>query len=91
VQLHATTIKERERRVSRDAGGSDADDDDHGDEAEAMDATQLDTNSKESDTDWLAWMTDLSRQFLVQQSQLAVQTTQSLSSLFFLRPIFIFV
>jgi hypothetical protein len=56
-----------------------------------MDATQLDTNSEESDTDWLAWMTDLSRQFLVQQSQLAVQTTQSLSSLFFLRPIFIFV
>ena len=64
----------RNRRFSKVAGGSDADDDDNGseDEEEAMHETQLDSNSKESDTEWLAWMTDLPRQFFVQQSQSAL-------------------
>jgi hypothetical protein len=46
-------------------------------------ATHLDTDSEEeSDTEWLAWMTDLPRQFLVQQSQSAVQPSQSPDSFF---------
>jgi hypothetical protein len=78
VQSHVSTIKERGRRVSRVAGGSDADDDDDGDEEGTMGTTQLDSDSEEeSDTEWLAWMTDLPRQFLVQQSQLPVQTLQT--------------
>ena len=81
VQSHVSTIKERGRKVSRVAGGSDADDDDDGDEEETMGTTQLDSDSEEeSDTEWLAWMTDLPRQFLVQQSQSPVQTSHSFFS-----------
>ena len=77
-QSHVSTIKARGRRVGRVEGGSDADDDDDGDgdEQEAVGTTQLDSDSdEESDTEWLAWMTDLPRQFLVQQSQMTVRSS----------------
>jgi hypothetical protein len=79
-QSHVSTIKARRRRIGKVAGGSDADDDSDGDEGgdeqEAMGATQLDSDSdEESETEWLAWMTDLPRQFLVQQPQMTVQTS----------------
>lgn len=81
-RMSASTIK----RVSRVIGGSDADDDDDedGDEEEDMGKTQLDSDSEEeSDTEWLAWMADLARQFHVQQSQMAVASafTNPFSSL----------
>jgi hypothetical protein len=93
-QSHVSTIKARGRKVGRVECGSDADDDDDGDgdcggdEQEAMGATQLDSDGEESDTEWLAWMTDLPRQFLVQLSQMTVQTSPT--SVFFFQPIFIF-
>ena len=76
-QSHVSTIKARGRGVGSDANGSDADDDsEDGDEQEAVGATHLDSDSEEeSDTEWLAWMTDLPRQFLVQQSQMTVQAS----------------
>lgn len=92
AQSHVSTIKERRRKGSRIIGGSDADDDEDGDEdgdgdeEEVMGGTQLDSDSEEeSDTEWLAWMTDLPRQFLVQRSQLAAQTAQT-SGPFFTNP-----
>ena len=42
-----------------------------------MRETQLDSNSEESDTEWLAWMMDLPRQFFVQQSQSALRNSQA--------------
>ena len=86
-QSHVSTIKARGKRVDKVAGGSDADDDndgdEDGDEQEAMGATQLDSDSEEeSDTEWLAWMTDLPRQFLVQQSQMTVPTSPTSQSSF---------
>ena len=72
-------IKARNRRFSKVAGGSDADDDNDGseDEEEAMHEMQLDSDSEESDTEWLAWMTDLPHQFLVQQSQSALRNSHA--------------
>ena len=68
--------------TNRSLGGSEADDDSDGngagDEQEAVGATKLDSDGEEeeeSDTKWLAWMTDMPRQFLVQQSQMTAQTS----------------
>ncbi|KAF8801741.1 hypothetical protein BYT27DRAFT_7245031 [Phlegmacium glaucopus] len=87
AQSHVSTIKERGRRASRVTGGSDDADDDR-DEEGAMDTTQLDSDSQEeSDVEWLAWITDLPRQFLVQQSsQLAVQPSPQISGSVFTNP-----
>ena len=87
VQSHVSTIKERGRKINRVVGGSDADDDDEGDEdeEETVGTTQLDDESEseeESDTEWLAWMTDLPRQFLVQQSQPSDHPSPTCSSIF---------
>ena len=83
VQSHVSTIKARNRKFSKVAGGSEADDDDDGseDEEAVMGETRLDSDSEEeSDTEWLAWMTDLPRQFLVQQqSQSALRNSQAFS------------
>ena len=82
-QSNVSTIKPRGRRVGRVASDSDADDDSGaGDEQEVMGATQLDSDSEEeeSDTEWLAWMTDLPRQFFVQQSQMTDQTSPTSQS-----------
>ena len=78
-QSYVSTIKARKRRVGKVADVGDGD----GDEQEAMGATQLDSYSEEeeSNTEWLAWMTDLPRQFL-QQSQMTVQTSPTSRSFF---------
>ena len=61
-----STIKEGGRRVNTHVGHNS--EGEEKDEEEAMGATHLDTDSEEeSDTEWLAWMTDLPLQFLVQQ------------------------
>ena len=85
-QSNVSTIKPRGRRVQagRAASDSDADNDSGaGDEQEVMGATQLvdsDSEEEESDTEWLAWMTDLPRQFFVQQSQMTGQTSPTSQS-----------